>query len=47
MNMIKKMINKFSTKEITNILSLHTKVPKKKYNYCLELKNENKYHYLY
>ena len=41
MNMIKKMINKFSTKEITNILSQNTKVPKKEiYNYCLELKNE-------
>ena len=39
--MIKKMINKFSTKEITNILSQNTKVPKKEiYNYCLELKNE-------
>ena len=41
MNIIKKMINKLSTKEITNILSLSTNVPKKEiYNYCLELKNE-------
>ena len=41
MNMIKKMINKLSTKEITNILSQVTNVPKKEiYNYCLELKNE-------
>ena len=41
MNMIKKMINKLSTKEITEILSQTTNVPKKEiYNYCLELKNE-------
>ena len=41
MNMIKKMINKLTTKEITDILSQSTNVPKKKiYNYCLELKNE-------
>ena len=41
MNIIKKMINKLSTKEITDILSQITKVPKKEiYNYCLELKNE-------
>ena len=41
MNMIKKMIKKLSTKEITNILSQVTNVPKKEiYNYCLELKNE-------
>ncbi|WP_440934800.1 16S rRNA (cytidine(1402)-2'-O)-methyltransferase [Candidatus Pelagibacter sp.] len=40
-NIIKKMINKLSTKEITEILSLSTNVPKKEiYNYCLELKNE-------
>ena len=39
---IKKMINKFSTKEIANILSQNTNVSKKEiYNYCLELKNEN------
>ena len=42
MNIIKKMINKLSTKEITDILSQSTNVPKKEiYNYCLELKNEN------
>jgi len=41
MNMIKKMINKLSTKEITDILSESTNVRKKEiYNYCLELKNE-------
>ena len=41
MNMIKKMINKLSTKEITDILSQSTNVSKKEiYNYCLELKNE-------
>jgi len=41
MNMIKKMINKLSTKEITDILSQSTNVRKKEiYNYCLELKNE-------
>ena len=40
-NIIKKMINKLSTKEITDILSQSTKVPKKEiYNYCLKLKNE-------
>jgi len=41
MNIIKKMINKLSTKEITDVLGQITKVPKKEiYNYCLELKNE-------
>ena len=41
MNMIKKMINKLTTKEITDILSERTNVRKKEiYNYCLELKNE-------
>ena len=41
MNIIKKMTNKLSTKEITDILSQITNVPKKEiYNYCLELKNE-------
>ena len=40
-NIIKKMINKLSTKEITDILSQTTNVPKKEiYNYCLKLKNE-------
>ena len=41
MNIIKKMINKLSTKEITDILSQSSNVSKKEiYNYCLELKNE-------
>ena len=41
MNMIKKMINKLSNREITEILSQTTKLPKKEiYNYCLKLKNE-------
>ena len=41
MNIIKKMINKLSTKEITDILSQTINVPKKEiYNYCLILKNE-------
>ena len=41
MSIIKKMINKLSTKEITDILSQTINVPKKEiYNYCLELKNE-------
>ena len=40
-NIIKKMINKLSTKEITDILSQRTNVSKKEiYNYCLKLKNE-------
>ena len=35
------MINKLSTKEITDILSQRTNVSKKEiYNYCLKLKNE-------
>ena len=42
MNMIKKMINKLSTKEIIDIFSQFSNVPKKEiYNYCLKLKNEN------
>ena len=41
MNMIKKMINKLSTKEITDILSQSSDIPKKEiYKYCLNLKNE-------
>ena len=41
MNIIKKMINKLSTKEITDILSEISNVSKKEiYNYCLKLKNE-------
>ncbi len=40
-NMIKKMINKFSTKEITDFLCHYKAVSKKEvYNYCLKLKNE-------
>ncbi len=40
-NIIKKMIDKLSTKEIIEILSQITDVSKKEiYNYCLELKNE-------
>ena len=35
------MIRKFPTKEITDIVSQITNVPKKEiYNYCLKLKNE-------
>ena len=41
MNIIKKMINKLSTREITDILTQISDVSKKEiYNYCLELKNE-------
>ena len=41
MNIIKKMIRKFPTKEITDIVSQITDVPKKEiYKYCLKLKNE-------
>ena len=40
-NVIKIMIDKLSTKEITDILNQITDVSKKEiYNYCLELKNE-------
>ena len=38
---IEKMINKLSTKEITNLISKISKASKKQiYNYCLKLKNE-------
>ena len=38
---IEKMINKLSTKEITDLISQNSKVSKKKiYDYCLKLKNE-------
>ena len=38
---IKKMIKKLSIKDITDLISQNTKVPKKEiYNYCLKLKNE-------
>jgi 16S rRNA (cytidine1402-2'-O)-methyltransferase len=40
-NIINTMINRLSTKEITDILSQTSKVSKKEiYNYCLKLKNE-------
>ena len=40
-NIIKKMINKFSIKEITSIICQNSKVSKKEiYNFCLKLKNE-------
>ena len=40
-NIIKKMIYKLSTKEISDIVSQSSNVSKKKiYNYCLKLKNE-------
>ena len=39
---IKKMINKFTIKEISNLISSNKKISKKEiYNYCLKLKNEN------
>jgi 16S rRNA (cytidine1402-2'-O)-methyltransferase len=38
---IQKMIKKLSIKDITNLISQNTNVPKKEiYNYCLKLKNE-------
>ena len=40
--MIKKMINKFSTKEITNFINQNNKISKKIiYDFCLKFKNEN------
>ena len=40
-NIIKRMINKLSTKEITDVMCQKTDLPKKEiYNYCLKLKNE-------
>ncbi len=42
MYIIKKMINKFTTKEIIELISQNRNIPKKEiYNYCLKLKNEN------
>ena len=39
--MINKMINKFTTKEISEIISKYNKISKKEiYNYCLKIKNE-------
>ena len=41
-NIIKKLKNKLSTKEITTIIGHNKNVSKKEiYNYCLKLKNEN------
>ena len=41
-NIINKMINKLTIKEITDLICQHGKVPKKLvYDYCLKLKNEN------
>ena len=41
-NLIKKMINKLSIREITDIISSNINIPKKViYNFCLKLKNEN------
>ena len=38
---IKKMIKKLSIKDITDLISQNSNVPKKEiYNYCLKLKNE-------
>jgi len=38
---IKKMIKKLSIKDITDLISQNSKVPKKEiYNYCLKIKNE-------
>ena len=40
-NIIRKMINKLSVKEITDFINQNRDVPKKEiYNYCLKLKNE-------
>ena len=41
-NLIKKMINKLSTKEITDLVISNKNISKKVvYNFCLKLKNEN------
>ena len=41
-NIIKKMINKLSTKEITDLITSNKNISKKVvYNFCLKLKNEN------
>ncbi len=41
-NLIKKMINKLTTKEITDLIISNKNIPKKVvYNFCLKLKNEN------
>jgi len=41
-NIIEKMINNFSVKEITSFINQNRNISKKEvYNYCLKLKNEN------
>jgi 16S rRNA (cytidine1402-2'-O)-methyltransferase len=41
MNIIKKMINKLTIKEITEIIGQNNDISKKDiYNYCLKIKNE-------
>ena len=41
MKNIKKLIKKLSVKDITDLISQNSNVPKKEiYNYCLQLKNE-------
>ena len=41
MNIIKKMINKLTIKEIAEIISQNKDISKKEiYNYCLKIKNE-------
>ena len=40
-NIIEKLIDKLSIKDITDLISQSSKAPKKEiYNYCLKLKNE-------
>ena len=40
-NLIKKMINKLTTKEITDLICRNKNIPKKVvYNFCLKVKNE-------
>ena len=40
-DLIRKTINKLSIKEIVNVISQNSRVPKKKiYNFCLKIKNE-------
>ena len=41
MNIIRKLVNKLSVKEITDIISQNNEISKKKiYDYCLKIKNE-------
>jgi len=41
MNIIRKLINKLTVKEITDIISYNNEISKKEiYNYCLKIKNE-------